>query len=97
MAAVRAVEELARRMDHDLGRRVPRLDGNGHRWNRLDRRQRSMVGVVFKRGDRAVDFIDHVGVLAVRMKREVPRAGPILELGRRGTLGVSLPSWALNL
>ena len=101
VAAVRAVEELARGMDLHLGRRVARRDLRprraASRWSG-SRFKVPSLGVVVEGGHRAGHLVDHVGVPAVGMEREVARAGAGRDRAADGgSLGVRVPLAGSNL
>ncbi len=81
MAAVRAVEEPAVRMHGDLRGRTLPFEGGGQRRDSLHFREPARGGVIAKRGDRRIQFADHVGEPAVRVKREVARSGTGFDRG----------------
>ena len=82
--AVRAVEELARGVDLDLGRvnscRVKSAGRVEIVWISVED---AVVGVVGERGHRVGDLVDDVGEPPVGVEGEVPRAGRAARPWRR--------------
>jgi hypothetical protein len=77
MAAVRPVNEPARRVDVDVGAKVRPAEIRRQCRNGLRLRQRSLGFIISERDQRRIEFVDDVGEFARRMKIEMarPRAG----------------------
>ena len=77
MPTVGGVDEPARGVDDDLGRREAGAVGDVRRECRhgLERRERAGLGVVGQDGDGEIELIDRVADAAVGMEREVSWTG----------------------
>src|SRR5262249_59886843 len=73
--AVRAVEKLARRVDHHLRRVAGPLEVLRQRRDRLDLLEGALVRVIVERGDRVGHLVDDVGVAPLRVEGEMARSG----------------------
>src|SRR5208282_1183406 len=81
--AVRGVDELAGRMDLDLGVVVMLGKILGESRDRLQRTQDASSAVITKGRNCGPHFVDYVGKLAVGMKSEVSGTGSGIGLGER--------------
>ena len=84
VAAVRAVEEAAVGRRLDLGRVARAREALGQRLDGLDRRELALRRRRSRRRRSCrAELVDHVGVPALRVEREVARAGARGDGGRR--------------
>ena len=93
VAAVRSVEKLAGGMDTDFGGAQSLLSAIGI-WDCRDGLQRLQLasrGVVLERSHRQRHFVDHVRILAARMKGEVPWARAWFDISSGGIVRRQLP------
>ncbi len=75
MTAVRGINEASRRMHTDFRRGVVVLKIIGQCSNGVYGLKTARRGVISKCGDRVGKFVDHIGILSVRMKCEVTGPG----------------------